>query len=79
MARKARREFLIYTVDGVVRSFGLSLAQALKEAGIDEKATPVVAAIEAHCVPAAALGDKGAMIGAVIIRNPYYEDGRQEE
>ena len=70
---KSARTFLIYTAESVFEVAASTLAKAMKQSGIDDAKTPIVAAIEAHCIPAAALSSRGPTIAAIVIRNPYYQ------
>ena len=70
---QSARTFLIYTAESVCEVEAHTLAKAIKGSGIDDAKTPIVAAIEAHCLPAAALLGRGPTIAAIVIRNPYYQ------
>ncbi len=69
--KKAGRTFVIFTERGRFTVAAKTLARAVENAGVDERQTPIVAAIEAECVPAPS--DNGLPFLAVLLRNPYFK------
>ena len=68
----ANRGFIIYTATEHFRVEAKTLAAAVKSAGIDERQTPILAAIQADCIPVPH-ADAPPFL-AVLIRNTQFTE-----
>lgn len=68
----APRDFVIFTADGARHAIvARTLRQAVRNCGLDEQKSAIVAAVEAGCLPAKPAAEDRPFC-AVFLRNPNF-------